>query len=551
MTPVRRVLLGLLTYVVCFETVMRGLLARPAMAVAFFVCYAVTSTCEHHMFQLNSYKTTEHLRWMRRNLGVYVRLHFCAVMAPLFVILYKVGLPGQYAGSLFVMQIFINWPQKAKKPLVYTGRVKRMFFTNAVLTLSVFFLSFFITPRQQTLALALWLLSTPFVMLISNAINSPVESYINRRYIDDARRILRDMPNLIVIGVTGSYGKTSVKYFLHRLLSSKYNVLMTPGNYNTTLGVVRAIRENLRPLHEVFICEMGARNVGDIKEICGLVRPRYGVITSIGPQHLESFGSIENAASAKFELADALPDDGTLFLNGGDLNIEEHLEKWQRANSGIKIVSYSNSDDSCRYFARELEVSNAGSSFTAALKGGERKFETKLVGAHNVTNIMAAVAVADFLGVGAGEMAMDVRRLEAVPHRLQLIDRGDIIIIDDAYNSNASGARAALDVLAMFEGFKILVTPGMIELGASQDEFNRVFGAQAAHVCDFVILVGKKGTRGILAGLKDMAFPDEKICVTGGIDQAFERIGVLRVSGGFGVLRKKIILIENDLPDNY
>jgi len=524
------------------------------MAAVFLVCYAITSHYDYHMFQLNSYKLPVHLGWLRRNfLEGYVRRHFF-MLVPLLLSLES--LPFQYGHWQVVLvcvallaQFLINWPQKAKKPLVCTDRVKRMLLTNAILTISALILSSLVEPNFRPLILTLWLLATPLVMLISNAINLPAENFINRRYVGDARRILSEMPNLIVIGVTGSYGKTSAKYFLRRLLSSRYNVLMTPGNYNTTLGVVRTIRENLRPLHEIFICEMGARNMGDIKEICDLVKPRYGVITSIGPQHLESFGSIENVTETKFELARALPDDGLLFLNFDNEYIKNEIMSGKIDGS---TLLYSIEKSCCDYCARDIEVSNSGASFTVALPGsGDRRFETGLVGAHNVMNIMAAIAVADRLGVGAAEMAMDVRRIEPVPHRLQLMDRGDIIIIDDAYNSNASGAKAALDVLAMFEGFKILVTPGMIELGVSQDEYNRIFGAQAADVCDYVVLVGKRGTRSIRAGLAKGNFPDGKIFVADGIERAFEKIGSLRAPDKLGAPSKKIVLIENDLPDNY
>ncbi len=143
--------------------------------------------------------------------------------------------------------------------------------------------------------------------MLADRMNAPMEKAINKKYIGEAKKIIEGMPELKVIGITGSYGKTSVKFYVEKLLSVKYNVLATPENYNTTLGVVRAIRERLLPTHEVFVCEMGARNVGDISEICELVRPSIGVVTSIGPQHLESFKTIENVVKTKFELIDSLP----------------------------------------------------------------------------------------------------------------------------------------------------------------------------------------------------------------------------------------------------
>jgi UDP-N-acetylmuramoyl-tripeptide--D-alanyl-D-alanine ligase len=522
--------------------------ANFAYYAAFLVCWAVTSLHGYHMFQLNSYKPAAHLKWLRRNFlrDYTVRHIFIAFVAPLSV--FSADSPRTAALlsiNFYIIQSRTNWPRKAKKPLAYTNRIKRMLVTDAMLTASLMVLSFY--KYLPPLALPLWLLATPLITLLSNAINSPIEKSINRWYIEDAKRIIKSMPRLTVIGVTGSYGKTSTKYFLHKVLSAEFNVLMTPESYNTTLGVVRTVRTQLRPIHDIFICEMGARNQGDIKEICGIVKPKLGVITSIGPQHLESFGSIENIARTKFELADALPEDGTLFLNFDSGRVREEIRD-RKANGALNVksvISYGTSDG-CDYRADCVTVSGAGSSFTAIFPDGSRRsFSTRLLGKHNVTNILAALAAADFLGTPADGAAISVGRLEAVPHRLQLIRRDDIIIIDDSYNSNENGAASALEVLAGFDGFKILVTPGMVELGSEQDSVNRRFGSRAASVCDFIVLVGKKGTGSILAGMKDVSYPDEKIFAAAGIDQAFERIRAIRA----GAI--KVVLIENDLPDNY
>ena len=138
---------------------------------------------------------------------------------------------------------------------------------------------------------------------------------INNSYVNDARRIIGEMPSLKVVGITGSYGKTSTKHYLNRILSEQFNVVMTPGSFNTPMGVTRTIREMLKPYTEIFICEMGAKQRGDIKEICDIVHPQYGIITAVGEQHMESFKSIENVQRTKFELADALPADGFCVVN--------------------------------------------------------------------------------------------------------------------------------------------------------------------------------------------------------------------------------------------
>lgn len=204
-----------------------------------------------------------------------------------------------------------------KKPLVWTNRAKRIYVTAMILCVVIIVAGWFIYHDLYLisfLTVALYVCSH-IVIMAANIVLRPVEKHINDGYYNDAARILKSMNELTVIGITGSYGKTSTKHYLHRILSEKYNVLMTPGSYNTTMGVIRTVREMMKPYTEVFICEMGAKNIGDIKEICDLVHPRIGVVTAVGEQHLESFKSIENVQRTKFELVDALPADGMAFVN--------------------------------------------------------------------------------------------------------------------------------------------------------------------------------------------------------------------------------------------
>ena len=267
---------------------------------------------------------------------------------------------------------------------------------------------------------------------------------------------------------------------------------MTPGNFNTTLGVVRTIREKINATHEIFLCEMGARHVGDIKEICDLVKPKYGIISSIGPQHLETFFNIENVINTKFELADAIPEDGKVFLNYGN----EYIKNKKCSKN---IVSYGVDINGVNYVAEDITVNAKGSSFTVKnSKGEKQEFRTKLIGRHNVENITGAIAVANELGIPMEELVHAVKTLEAVPHRLELIRGNNATIIDDAYNSNPVGAKMALDTLNCFDGCKIIITPGMVELGAKQDECNGEFGRQMTKVCDYIVLVGKEQTKNFL-----------------------------------------------------
>lgn len=508
--------------------------------LSFYTAFGMIILHHMHMFQLNSYKPKVHRRWLKEHsrdlFGVAI---WFLVSVPLLAFLGTYGLIG--ATVIYCFIAYFMRPQKAKKPLVYTKRVNRMLITTTLLGFSVLVVAILFWNLLLTAILFPLLgVLAPWVVLFANTINQPIEKSINQNFINEAEKMIASMPNLTVIGVTGSYGKTSVKFYLQKLLSAKYNVLVTPENYNTTLGVVRTIRENLRATHEIFVCEMGAKNIGDIKEICDLVHPTHGVITSIGPQHLESFLTIDNVIKTKYELADALPANGLLFLNYDNEYIANH-------SISKNIVPYGIDDAQSQYRPYDIKVSSKGSTFKLSDEDGiERIFSTKLIGKHNVTNIAAAIAVAHKLGVSMEDCVTQVKRLDGVPHRLQLIKGNQALIIDDAYNSNPSGAKAALDTLSQFEGCKIVVTPGMIELGSKQFECNKIFGMQIAAVADYAVLVGAKQTEPILAGLKEAGYPAERTVVAQNLTDALTEVEKIPANG-----MQKVVLLENDLPDNY
>lgn len=513
---------------------MTGYIAALAAVV---IAFTINTIHHMHMFQLNSYKPREHWNWVKGNVRELIGVDIWYLIA---VAMFAVGTIGQIAGTVLLLVVaWMQRPRKAKKPLVYTMRVKRMFLTMAVLLLILVVLaSVFCGYVELTLVCGIALLLSPLSVLLVNLLNRPIELLINHRYIEDARKIMESMEHMTVIGVTGSYGKTSVKFYLQKLLSANYNVLVTPQNYNTTLGVVKTIREDLKATHDIFVCEMGAKNIGDIREICDLVEPQHGLITSIGPQHLESFKTIENVVRTKFELADAVQRDGMVFLNVDNEYIRQNI----RSNA----VTYGVEEKSAQYRPYDIEVSAKGSSFKMLLNGQECQFNTDLIGIHNVQNVAGAIAVAHRLEVPPETIVRQVRKLEGVEHRLQLLRSGQSILIDDAYNSNPSGAKAALDTLAMFEGAKIIVTPGMIELGERQYEENRVLGMEIAKVCDFVVLIGPKQTKPIKDGLEQSGFSQDNVFVASDLQEGMTRVNAWNSEG-----RQKVILLENDLPDNY
>lgn len=442
---------------------------------------------------------------------------------------------------LFAITGSIIYPRKknVKKPLVFTGRVKRLSTVYALLFLVFPAISaaLFLHGGHWLLPVSLALLLSPLLAVLANWICAPAEWAVRRWYINDALKKLRSSPHLLTLGVTGSYGKTSVKTYLGALLGVQYDTLITPESFNTPMGVVRTVREHLRATHEVFVCEMGARHVGDIKELCDLVHPQHGLITAIGNQHLETFHTQENIVRTKYELADALPPEGKLFLNGDCALIRENLPSRPYLTYGL-----AEGND---YRATDVEITLSGTTFTVTAPDGESAtYRMQLIGEHSVLNVTGAIAVCHAFGIPLASLAPAVRKLAAVPHRMQLRP-GEITYIDDAYNSNPAGCRAALETLGRFDACRILVTPGMVELGADMERCNEEFGAQAAAVCDLCVLVGEKQAPPIKRGLLGAGYPEERIRVVRTLQEALAEVNAFRSD------KRKVVLLENDLPDQY
>ncbi len=367
------------------------------------------------------------------------------------------------------------------------------------------------------------------------------EQKINRRFVEDAVRIIDSRDGLIRVGITGSYGKTSTKFVLGTILQEKYDVLVPPSSYNTPMGVTRVIREMLNNKHEVFICEMGARRCGEIKELCDIAKPKYGILTSIGNQHLETFGSIENIQKTKYELMQSLPADGKAFFPADGALCEDLY----RQHTGPKCLFGLTED--CDVRAVNLDVGPFGSEFDLQIRGADSVHcTTQLLGKHNIMNVLGCAAAAYELGLTLEQIAAGIQKAEPVEHRLQLINPNNgTLVIDDAFNSNPNGTKAAMEVLSMYTQFrKICVTPGMVELGEKEEEENQAFGERMAAVCEFVILVGQTRAIPIKRGLLKAGFPEENIFVGDNLDQATEILGALIRPGD-------VVLFENDLPDHY
>lgn len=506
------------------------------------------------MLQQNSYRLDRYWRWLKTNLASTWRMIDVLLLFLICSTLLTPVLSALIIALAALAKICIILRKKYKKPLAFTKRVWRIYCVTAIIALGCFLSvaicggtqpKFFLYYSGPVAALATLLLLTIFSwapVCLAVIVLTPVEKSINRKYYNEAASILRSMPELTVVGVTGSYGKTSTKHYLNRILSEHYDVLMTPGSYNTTMGVIRTVREMMKPYNQIFICEMGAKQKNDVKEICDLVHPQIGIVTAVGPMHLESFKTIENVQATKFELIDSLPASGLAVIN----NDFEYCAN--RPVDNVPAVRYGVGDTpSCNYRAVDVSYIPGGTSFTVEGPDGFRmELTTKLVGECNISNLVAAVIVALYLNVPEEKIRYAVGRIEQVEHRLNVKQTpGGVTIIDDAFNSNPSGSKMAVEVLAHFkDGKRIIVTPGMIELGEKQYELNKNLGKIIGENVDVAIVVGEYNRESITAGIRSTEFNIENLYEVSTFNEAQTLLSRILAKGD-------TVLYENDLPDTF
>lgn len=502
-----------------------------------FIYLLYKSKHAYHMLQLESYKNERYIKWIKKNRIIKIKELILIIPTVIVFLNLKIGL---IINILWlIIQILFRNKYTAKKPLVITARIKRMYLTEILLLIIIGILLNIISFTYTNVLINILIIFSYIFILIINIINSPIEKCIQKKYYNMAKKKLNENKNLKVIGITGSYGKTSTKHILGTILSQKYNTLITPESYNTTMGVVRTINEKLNSTHQIFVCEMGAKNIGDIKEICNLVKPTYGVLTAIGPQHLETFKTLENVKKTKMELIESLPKEGKSFVNFEDENISKIKFKDNNITFGL--------NKKCNYYAENIEINEFGSNFDVCINEKKKfKVKTKLLGIYNIVNIVGAIAICNELGLSEEEITAGIRFLKPVAHRLEIKrNPNGSIIIDDAYNSNVKGARMALDVLASFNKRKrILITPGIVDLGEKSDEYNKNLGKQAAESADYIILVGEKQTKSILDGIKEENYNKENLYIAKNLNDAIYKMNSI-------LDKNSVVLFENDLPDNY
>jgi UDP-N-acetylmuramoyl-tripeptide--D-alanyl-D-alanine ligase len=516
------------------------------------------------MFQIEEYESVRFLRWgltreWLAHRAVWLGLLVGAVALSVAAILpaaRPVSIAIAWLVSAAAAQFTWRWTSP-KRPLVMTARMRRLLIAGgflavvlaAGLALGIVALHPIVSTILVLIAAGVVTALSEVLLVAANVVTKPAEARIRRHYLALAAARL-ELVDPVVVAVVGSYGKTSTKHILAQLLQPSVNTLPTRKSFNTLMGVTRVINEDLMPENRLFLVEMDAYAPGEIAAIGDLVHPKVAIITAIGPQHMERFGTIDRIAEAMYEVATAIPADGTLILYTGDepgaalarraRAEERRLIRFALATDGVTVDA--------DVVASSIRIDAHGCAFRWQWKAEDldREVVIPLLGRHQVANVSAALVAVHTLGYSVDDAITAAASLEQVEHRLELMTTtGPLTVIDDSYNANPVGVHNGLEVLAaMGHAHKFLITPGLVELGSVEDDENRRYGEHAARICDHVIVMSAKTSAALCAGLRDGGMSEDRIHVVDTLDEATTLLQSLSRPGD-------VVLFANDLPDTY
>jgi UDP-N-acetylmuramoyl-tripeptide--D-alanyl-D-alanine ligase len=516
------------------------------------------------MFQIEEYESIRFLRWGMTRQWLAHRTVWLGLAVGVLALAVAAVLPAARSAAIAIAWLAsgaaaqLTWRWTApKRPLVMTARMRRLLIAGgflavllaAGLALGILALHPIVATLLVLVAAGLVTSLSDVLLVAANVVTKPAEARIRSHYLVLAAKRLAEVDPLVV-AVVGSYGKTSTKHILAQLLQPSVNTLPTRKSFNTLMGVSRTINEDLQPAHRVFVVEMDAYAHGEIAAISDLVHPQVAIVTAIGPQHMERFGTLERISEAMYEVVAALPVDGTAIVHTGD---EPGVALARRASAAPhRVIRYQLADTGTTtdadVVAASIRIDAQGCAFQWrwAAEDLDRTVVIPLLGRHQVANVSAALAAVHVLGHSVDAAIAAAASLEQVEHRLQLMrTAGPLTVIDDSYNANPVGVHNGLEVLAVMSGgAKFLVTPGLVELGSVEDAENRSYGAHAALVCDHVIVMSAKTSDALRAGLRGAGMSEDRIHVVDSLDQATAVLQRLSKPGD-------VVLFANDLPDTY
>lgn len=529
------------------------------LLVAFSIAFAGRRLLAYlRYFQQEEYNERRFVEWIRSNNAVDTRGTIAIVVSLIVGLLFasSIAIFGSTAlccAALTVIAFFYEEDPRAsgKLKLNMTQRARKINLASwallvvlvAPLSLLMLTFSWSAVPLFALTAVFAFVIvqSPPWLLITANKFLAPFEKRVQDFYYSDAKSILGSIDPFI-IGITGSYGKTGAKAALADLLQRCVGPTFWPKkSINTVMGITRTIREELKPYHKFAVIEMGAYNIGSIARLCQFTPPKAALVTAVGIMHLERFGSEENVYRAKSEIAQALPADGILVCNGDSPGARRMARQYDRATTLLYGMDLSSGHLDCH--ASDISFDEQGSAFTINWNGHAFPARTPLLGRPAISNILGAFTLACALGADPEYAVACIASLEPVDNRLALDKSSGVSFLRDAYNSNPTGFASALEVLGTIKASRrILITPGMIELGEKQFEENRRLATIAAGVCDLIIVVGKANRDALVAGLQDAEYDRDKMRVVQTRDEAFQILTEMQAPGD-------LILLENDLPD--
>lgn len=456
---------------------------------------------------------------------IYLSSLFSLVLSPYHTII-----------SLILCLIMVIKPPKYVVKLRITKRIIRLTITYVILLV----LLFFIPIRHYVLFISINLVM-PLLLVICNFINLPIERLINHKYLNQAKEKLMANRNLIKIAITGSYGKTSTKNIINHILEESYLTTSTPKSYNTLLGITRTINEHIKPNTEIFVCELGTNHIGEIAEMSRFLNPHIACITEVGAQHLETFKTIDNVLKAKFEIIESMGFNKTLILNG-----DNKLIKNTKVIT-LRDIYYIGMDDTNNIYAKDINVNKDYLEFTI-IDGDETiEIQTKLLGVHNVYNILIAYTVIKALRkyniiIDKATFIKRIKTLSPISHRLEYKVIDNFHIYDDSYNSNQIGFKNAIEVMKLVNTPKVIITPGIVDNGKMGEIINQDIASKLVGVFDDIYLVKNKITR-YYENVLNKA--NKAYYVFDSFQDAFSFFKSKYKN------KEVSLLIENDLPDNF
>lgn len=394
--------------------------------------------------------------------------------------------------------------------LKMTKRIIRIFLIHFLFLIALFFLINHYIIEVRLFLIFVTINLYDFIFLIPFILEKIIETIINNYYFNKARNKLKKS-KVKIIAITGSYAKTSIKEYLYNLLKIKYNVLKTPKSYNTLLGVCMVINNNYLKNYDYFIIEVGVDKKNTMRKFLKLFTPDITILSGITYQHLSTFKNLQNIIKEKMIMINACQE--MAFINSSNKDILSYIK--------CPNILFNNEE--------LITIDNNSFIFN------ETVYHTLLHGKHFFVNLVCAIKVATYLNIEKEKIRTVIENIKNVEHRFELKKHSDYYYIDDAYNSNIYSFLKALESFEGYDKFKIIITPGLIELADKSYEFNKIIANRCFDVCDLVLLI--KNNKAFVD------FNNSKLKVFDSFKDAFEFADSIK--------KDKIILIENDVPDFY